>query len=148
MGSLCQVGALPLRGTSVGEKCFGLCRRGRACLSRNLAMNSAPTTKGEIPSVVSKFSRIAAFDRPPEAAEKHCHCEPVTDVTGVAIRIQMGNPSHYAQNRCNCSISPRGTGKPVPYGGIERACRWLGVGVSGTLQGKTDCHASLRTGSQ
>ena len=32
----------------------------------------------------------------------------------VAIRIQMGNPSQYAQMRRNRSISPRGTGKGSP----------------------------------
>ena len=39
---------------------------------------------------------------------------------------QRGNPCHCAQNLCHCSISPRGTGKPVPYGGkskVRTACR-------------------------
>ena len=55
---------------------------------------------------------------------KNCHCEPVTDVTGVAIRIQMGNPRHCAQMRRNRHTSPRGTGKPVPYGRMGKACLW------------------------
>ena len=59
---------------------------------------------------------------------KNCHCEPVTDVTGVAIRIQMGNPFHCAQIRRNRPTTPRGTGKPVPYGSVVSypIDRWSG----------------------
>ena len=41
-----------------------------------------------------------------------------------------------------------GQASPSPTAGSKgRAVGW-GVGVSVTLQGKTDCHAGVRTGSQ
>ena len=66
----------------------------------------------------------------------------------MAIRIPMGNPSHYAQILLNRGISPRGTGKPVPYGGIGKVWLWSEGGRKRNIVGETDCHASLRTGSQ
>ena len=183
------------------EKWFGLCRRGRACLSRNLKISSEPTIKGEIPAIAPKFSLIAAFPRAGQASpsptaelerrafgrrvgeivtlqgnglprrcanrlamtgnyvtlrkrlvaalgravksdafltacRKNCHCEPVTDVTGVAIRIQMGNPSQCAEILPDRSIPPRGTGKPVPYGGMGRVCRWSEGGRNRNIAGE------------
>ena len=51
------------------------------------------------------------------AYRKKCHCEPVTDVTGVAIRIQMGNLSYCAQILPDCSIPPRGDGVALSCSG-------------------------------
>ena len=44
----------------------------------------------------------------------------MTDVTGVAIRMPMGDLSHYAQMCRNRPIPLHGTGKPVPYAPVVK----------------------------
>ena len=70
-----------------------------------------------------------ALHYPPRPLQKTCHCEPVTDVTGVAIRTPLRRAALAGREKTSASTVRRDVGI-APYGYFEGWCRRAGVGIA------------------
>ena len=70
-----------------------------------------------------------ALHYPPRPLQKTCHCEPVTDVTGVAIRTPLRRAALAGREKTSASTVRRDVGI-APYGYFEGWCRRADVGSS------------------